>query len=438
MRNKSDQIRINGKRVTGMKWIFLFIASFCPFYAAVAMAYETQQKTVVIDAGHGGKDPGTVVGLAKEKHVVLDIALKLGNLIKQNQKKIKIVYTRDKDFYVPLMDRAQIANKLNADLFISIHANYCENPNINGTETYVLGLHRTEDNLNVAKKENSVILLEEDYSNRYEGFNPKLSESYIMFELIQDAYLDQSLRFATILQSNFKELAQRHDREVRQAGFLVLRETAMPSVLIETGYLSNKKENCFLLTDAGRSEIAQSIYGSLIDYLNKLDSKDNQPVKSEKGIKTDNDANSRSMKEMKPKEKIQSEFVEPKDNAVAKGIKPSVHKKQKEKKDLPIQTKSIENKAINNRKIDNGDMFYAIQIGVYSKKIALDSKIFKGLAPIKELKIDRMYKYFCFESESFQATKSNFNVVSKYFPDAFIVSIQNNETKMVWKNNGKK
>ena len=148
-------------------------------------------KVVIIDAGHGGKDPGPVVGNAKEKNIVLDIALKLGNLVKSNQKNIKVVYTRDRDFFVPLMDRAQIANKIDASLFISIHANYCSSPEIYGTETYVLGLHRTEDNLNVAKKENSVILLEDDYTKRYEGFNPNLSESYIMFELLQDAFLDK-------------------------------------------------------------------------------------------------------------------------------------------------------------------------------------------------------------------------------------------------------
>ncbi|MCE1200364.1 MAG: N-acetylmuramoyl-L-alanine amidase, partial [Marinilabiliales bacterium] len=234
---------------------------------------------MVIDAGHGGKDPGTIVGIAREKNIVLDIALKLGRLIKEQSPNIKVVYTRDGDYFIPLMDRPQIANKINADLFISIHANYCGSPEINGTETYVLGLHRTEDNLNVAKKENSVILLEDDYTTRYEGFNPNLSESYIMFELMQDNYLEQSLSFASILQSNFRNQARRRDREVRQAGFLVLRESSMPSVLIETGYLSNKKENAYLLTDAGRAEIAQSIYGSLINYLSKTEAKNNRTVK---------------------------------------------------------------------------------------------------------------------------------------------------------------
>ncbi len=373
-------------RISGIKWICLIIISSFAFFGAEGQKKNGSIKTVVIDAGHGGKDPGTIVGRAKEKNIVLDIALKLGSLIKQNQKNIKVVYIRDGDYFVPLMDRAQIANRANADLFISIHANYCGNPEIYGTETYVLGLHRTEDNLNVAKKENSVILLEEDYSTRYEGFNPNLSESYIMFELIQDTYLDQSLRFATILQSNFKEVAQRHDRDVRQAGFLVLRETAMPSVLIETGYLSNKKENSFLLTDEGREEISHSIYGSLLNYLNKLDAKDNLPVGSSKEVKNET---------------------------------------------------QVENKQSEKKVVESGAT-YAIQIGVFSRKISLDSKAFKGISPVKELIIDGNYKYFCFESDSFQTTKSYYEEVSKKFPDAFIVFIENNKTRMVWKKQMKK
>ena len=199
-------------------------------------------ETVVIDAGHGGKDPGTVVGNFHEKDIALAIALRLGDLIKEKSPGVRVIYTRNKDIFIPLFERSVIANKNNADLFISIHVNFCTSPSIKGTETYVLGLHRTEDNLNVAKKENSAILLEKDYTTRYEGFNPNLSESYIMFELIQDANIGQSVEFAGILQDSFREHAQRTNRDVRQAGFLVLRETAMPSVLIETGYLSNPSE----------------------------------------------------------------------------------------------------------------------------------------------------------------------------------------------------
>ncbi len=414
-----------------MKWIYLLIISSLAFFGAEGQQKNGSVKTIVIDAGHGGKDPGTIVGMAREKTIVLDIALKLGTQIKQNQKNIKVVYIRDGDYFIPLMDRAQIANKANADLFISIHANYCGSPEIYGTETYVLGLHRTEDNLNVAKKENSVILMEEDYSTRYEGFNPNLSESYIMFELIQDTYLDQSLRFATILQSNFKEVAQRHDRDVRQAGFLVLRETAMPSVLIETGYLSNKKENSFLLTDAGRAEIAQSIYGSLLNYLSKLDAKEITPSGPAKGIKSELNKFPKQNSN-KTSENKKTEFEPSTTGKISKGMQTPTRELGKEKAETPVENKQSE------IKVAESGASYAIQIGVFSRKISLDSKTFKGISPVKELFIDGNFKYFCFESDTFQTTKSNYQEVTKLFPDAFIVYIQNNKTRMVWKNNTKK
>ena len=469
MESDSMKIGSSGKGNFLRKLFCLMMLSFCAVFAADALQKEAHQKTVVIDAGHGGKDPGTVVGKAKEKNVVLDIALKLGKLIRQNQGNIKVVFIRDGDYFVPLMDRAQIANKINADLFISIHANYCDNPEINGTETYVLGLHRTEDNLNVAKKENSVILLEDDYSTRYEGFNPNLSESYIMFELIQDTFLDQSVSFATILQSNFKELAQRHDREVRQAGFLVLRETAMPSVLIETGYLSNKKENAFLLTDGGRAEIAQSIYGSLVSYLNKLGAKDNLPAKTEKVVKSENPP-VQKQKVIKPKGKPQREF-EPStyqpspreikspapsvtadlkstpDTTPAAITKPSSDKPAEKKTSAKI-TSSSGNSASSSsiqkapEKKESGSQevkpTYAIQIGVFSKKMDGGSKVFKDIPHLKEIQVDGKFKYFCSESDNFQTTKSDFPEIVKKFPDAFIVSIKDNHTKMVWKGDSKK
>lgn len=409
--------------------ILFLIFLLGPICSMHAIQKTVPFKTVVIDAGHGGRDPGTVVGAAKEKNIVLDIALKLGNKIKENQKNIKIVYTRDRDFYVPLMDRAQIANKLKADLFISIHANYCSNPQVNGTETYVLGLHRTEDNLNVAKKENSVILLEEDYSKRYEGFNPNLSESYIMFELIQDTYLDQSLKFASMVQSDFKSLAQRQDREVRQAGFLVLRETSMPSVLIETGYLSNKKENSFLLTENGRSEIANSIYGSLVNYLTKLDTKESEPValpSVKNNLKKDPVTN--SSKRTKPKSEFESDPLP----VIKKLPDNNIPDNQSEKKLSDEQGKLQSNNVSEGQKTT-----YAIQIGVFAKKVDLNSRLFKGLSPIRELKVYGNFKYFCYESDSLQPVKDRINEVLTKFPDAFVVSIKGDQTKLIWKKGSK-
>lgn len=405
-------------------------------------------KTVIIDAGHGGKDPGTVVGNAKEKNIVLDIALKLGNLIKSNQHNIKVVFTRDGDYFVPLMDRAQIANKLNANLFISIHANYCGSPEIYGTETYVLGLHRTEDNLNVAKKENSVILLEDDYTKRYEGFNPNLSESYIMFELLQDAFLDQSLRFASILQSNFKELAQRRDREVRQAGFLVLRETSMPSVLIETGYLSNKKENSFLMSESGRSEIAHSIYGSLVNYLNKIDVKDNLTVVPEHRVKAETiqvqrEKIDKPVVQEKPLAETSREKVRKKEGKSVITKESVTVKPPKIEKTPTPQAKAAEatvaksTSAEQDSSSDNVTT-YAFQIGLFSKRIEPSSKYFKGVSPLREIIRNGKYIYFCSESNSLQKTKANSSEVVAKFPDAFLVSIKNNQIRVLRDGNKKK
>lgn len=427
---------------TCTRMIGLLMISLIVNFAAVGQNKEViLPKIVIIDAGHGGKDPGSVVGKAKEKNIVLDVALKLGNLIKSNQKNIKVVFTRDGDFFVPLMDRAQIANKINANLFISIHANYCGSPEIYGTETYVLGLHRTVDNLNVAKKENSVILLEDDYTKRYEGFNPNLSESYIMFELLQDAFLDQSLRFASILQSNFKELAQRRDREVRQAGFLVLRETSMPSVLIETGYLSNKKENSFLLTEEGRAEIAYSIYGSLVNYLNKIDVKDNLTLVPEHQAKAESIQVQREkiekpvVSEKPPSELTREPVRKNEEKAVIKKEIASTKETKTSRVPIPNE-KSPDAREVKNKTTESGpsidnETTYAYQIGFFSKRIDPGAKYFKGMSPVREIVKDGRYIYFCCESNALQTTKANSSTVAAKFPDAFLVAIKNNQIRVL-------
>lgn len=229
-------------------------------------------KTVVIDAGHGGKDPGAVGKIAMEKDVALSVALKVGKQISTNHPDIKVVYTRDKDIFIPLDERAKIARKVKADLFISIHANMISNPNTKGTETFVLGLHRSEDNLEVAKKENSVIVMEDDYTTTYEGFDPNLSESYIIFELIQNVYLDQSISIAQSVQTEMSaNKLKRTNRGVKQAGFLVLRQASMPSILIETGFLSNTEEEKYLASAQGQDEIAKSIGRAFSSYKTNIE-----------------------------------------------------------------------------------------------------------------------------------------------------------------------
>ena len=245
--------------------IFLFIQT--TLNTEQAHAVSDKLFTVVIDAGHGGNDPGAVGRRGKEKNINLSVALKLGKLIENNCADTRVIYTRKSDKFVPLHQRASIANNAKADLFISIHTNSLAKPNkkINGTETYTLGLHRTEDNLEVAKKENAVILIEDDYKQRYAGFNPNSSESYIIFEFLQDKNMAQSVNFATAVQRCFRN-ANRTDKGVHQAGFLVLRATSMPSVLIELGYITNPTEESFLLSEQGSSTLAQSIYRAFLNY----------------------------------------------------------------------------------------------------------------------------------------------------------------------------
>lgn len=223
-------------------------------------------KTVVIDAGHGGKDPGAMGKNSKEKHIALSIALQTGSYIEKNFPHLKVIYTRKTDRFIPLHQRAKIANDAKADLFISIHCNANTSSKIYGTETYVMGLSTNKANLEVAKLENASILQEEDYMDHYEGFNPDSPEAHIIFSLYQNAYLDQSLNFASKVQQQFKERVGLHDRGVYQAVLFVLYKTTMPSVLIETSYLSNSNDEKYLLTDKGQTYIASAIYRAFKEY----------------------------------------------------------------------------------------------------------------------------------------------------------------------------
>lgn len=234
---------------------------------------------VVIDAGHGGHDSGTQGSSSKEKDVVLKIALKLGAYIKENIKDVKVIYTRETDKFIDLSERANIANRNHADVFISIHANSLptktpdtRKQSIYGTETYVMGLHKTDENFEVSKRENSVILLEENYQEKYEGFDPDSPESYILFSLTQSANQEASLLLASKVEDQFGQRAGRKSRGVKQAGFVVLYKTSMPSILIETGFLSNTKEEQELNSDKVQDYIASGIYRAFKEYKNQIES----------------------------------------------------------------------------------------------------------------------------------------------------------------------
>lgn len=221
---------------------------------------------VVIDAGHGGHDHGCSGKHSREKHVALEIALKVGGYITEHLPDVEVIYTRKTDVFVELHERAAIANRAQADVFISIHCNANANPRPYGTETYVMGLHRNEANLNVAKRENAVITMEDDYNHHYDGFDPNDPSAHIIFTLFQGAHLEQSIELAGRVEEQFAERVGRKSRGVKQAGFLVLYKTTMPAVLIETGFLTNVGEENFLTSDEGKTYMASAIYRAFRDY----------------------------------------------------------------------------------------------------------------------------------------------------------------------------
>lgn len=240
-----------------------------------------KQFTLVIDAGHGGSDAGAKGAISKEKDINLKVALAFGRLVQENCPDVKLVYTRKTDVFIPLHERANIANRNKANLFISIHTNALPKGRISrGLETYTLGMHRAGDNFDVAKRENAVILYEKDYKEKYEGFNPNSSESYIMFEFLQDKNMANSVELAKFVQKRTCASAQRQNKGVKQAGFLVLRETSMPSCLIELGFISTPDEERFLNSDQGVKSLAFGIFQAFCEYRAKYDKSVTVPFKA--------------------------------------------------------------------------------------------------------------------------------------------------------------
>lgn len=249
-------------------FLILLVAS-----PGAGLSAQNKKFVVVLDAGHGGHDPGAVGKITREKNITLDVVLKLGQLIEKNMSDVRVIYTRKTDVFIPLEQRAMTANNNQASLFISIHVNSAQSKSAYGTETFTLGLAKTKANLDVAMTENSVMLLEDDYKTKYKGFDPSSVESYIMFEFMMDQYLDKSIEFATSVQNQFVNGARRYDRGVRQAGFWVLHRSACPSVLIELGFISNYKEELYLASNEGQHALAKSVYNAFVDYKKDYDKK---------------------------------------------------------------------------------------------------------------------------------------------------------------------
>lgn len=358
-----------------MKRLFLLL---CSILFLCGMAYPDEDKfVVVIDPGHGGRDPGAVRGKIKEKDINLGVALALGDLIKKNMPDVKVVYTRDKDTFLELNDRAKKANKAKANLFISIHTNSTDakKTTASGADTYILGLARSAENLAVAKRENSVILLEDDYSVKYESFDPNSTESYIIFEFMTNKYMEQSLNFASHIQDHFRTKAKRTDRGVRQAGFLVLRNTGMPSVLIELGFINNSTEATFLSSKNGQKIMAESIYEGFKKYKDAFDKK--------RGT-----------------------------TSVAKNGNAGL-----------VNTLTATTPEIEIKTPPKGEVEYRIQFMYSPKKLGKNASEFKGLSPV-DYYYENGYKYTYGSTTDFDEIQKQLKQIKTKFKDAFVIRFQ--------------
>ena len=348
------------------------------------MSAEGKSFTVVIDAGHGGKDPGAKGTNVTEKTINLAVALRLGRLIEANHKDVRVVYTRKDDRFVELDERANIANREKADLFMSIHTNAVKRgSSVQGTETYTLGLARGQENLEVAMSENSAILLEDNYQQRYEGFDPNSSESYIIFEFMQNKHMEQSVNLASEIQKAFKA-SKRVDRGVRQAGFLVLRKTGMPSVLVELGYISNRQEERFMRSAAGQDKLAGALYEAFSTYKRKYDQRQG-------------------------------------------GVVSSVTERRRTASPPTGSEADILSKKNGPHENTEGKVIYKVQILTSDKKLAANSRLLKGYKNVDYYVEKGIYKYTYGETTDFNAIRKIRKSLLKDFKDAFIVAFKNGE-----------
>lgn len=347
-------------------------------------------KTVVIDAGHGGNDPGAIGNNIREKDITLKLALKLGALIKESCPGVKVIYTRTTDVFVELYRRAQIANNAKADLFISLHCNAAKSSSAYGTETFVMGLHKSAASLEVARKENASILFEDNYEIQYDGFDPNSAESYALFSLFQNAFIDQSLSLAAMIESQFKDLG-RYDRGVKQAGFLVLWRTSMPSVLIEAGFLSNPTEGKYLSTEAGQNNIAKGIFKAFLSYKAEVD-------------------------KMAGEYSASGNTQTPKDNVSAAGD-------SKENKESTPANPGPTTNGIDQGSANDPEVFIAVQFFTSADMKPSNDPLFKNLEGVWYYKHNELYKYVVGKETNLQrAVELQTQVQDKGFKDAFLVA----------------
>lgn len=388
------------KKVT-LIWIFLCVLVMTAFAA-------NKRFTLVIDPGHGGHDAGALGAISKEKNINLAVALRFGKYVEQNLPEVRVIYTRKTDVFIPLNERANIANRANADLFISVHTNALPAGKVaRGFETYTLGMHRAKDNLDVAMRENSVISMEKDYQQRYQGFDPRSSESYIIFEFIQGKNMERSVDLARMIQRGVCDGANRPDKGVHQAGFLVLRETSMPGCLIELGFITTPDEERLLNNDSRVDDIARGIYEAFAKYKNKYDRSVSVPYRA----KDSEDVNLPKI--------VPDQEPAPKTRVVTRGKQP------KREEATPEQPKRVEKKV---KKAEVADApVFKLQIFVGSRNLRKGDAHFKGETDYDSFQEGNLVKYTLGASTNYNEIYRLRKEKLDKFPEAFIIAFKNGQ-----------
>lgn len=352
---------------------------------------------IVIDAGHGGEDPGALGKRANEKDINLAVALKFGKLIQQNYNDVEVIYTRQKDQSVDLYKRARIANEKKADLFVSIHCNAAKNHAANGVETFVMGLHKSEASLAVARQENAAILKEKNYENNYEGFNPNSPEANVIFSLYSSTYLKNSICLAAAVQKNLVANTHLNDRQVQQAGFWVLYKVAMPSILVELGFISNYDEESILMDATAQTSMATCLYNAFVDYKNKIEGTD------KKGID-----------------------IQPiKNQSILREVAKEAEEKAKEKAEAEKRAQECAAAAVASLP-DSIQVRFRVQIYASPDDLPFTDPKFQNAENMKKYQENGWWKYTSGDAKTFEEVRGIQNNLKKNgFPDAFIVAFKN-------------
>lgn len=394
------------------KKVTLIWALMCMFVMTSLAA--NKRFTLVIDPGHGGHDAGALGAISKEKNINLAVALRFGKYVEQNLPEVRVIYTRKTDVFIPLNERANIANRANADLFISVHTNALPAGKVaRGFETYTLGMHRAKDNLDVAMRENSVISMEKDYQQRYQGFDPRSSESYIIFEFIQGKNMERSVELARMIQRGVCDGANRPDKGVHQAGFLVLRETSMPGCLIELGFITTPDEERLLNNDSRVDDIARGIYEAFAKYKNKYDRSVSVPYRA----KDSEDVNLPKI--------VPDQEPAPKTRAVTRGKQPKREEATPEQPKREVK-KQEPKKEVKKAEVADAPVF-KLQIFVGSRNLRKGDAHFKGETDYDSFQEGNLVKYTLGASTNYNEIYRLRKEKLDKFPEAFIIAFKNGQ-----------